>query len=563
MKTCLRLSSILMLAFLCCGFTRSSDGTVSGRRAINALMDSAEFTMDDNPEYADSLMNRIDSHSIKSKSQRARYALLYTATQYKCYKPFTSDSLIMEAVVYYSVRNNIDYRFLSYYYLGCVYTELGRFKEAALPLSNAEWLVDRIDNDYWKGLLYTQLGVIFKNGLEYKRAEEYSCKAVDCYTRAGKELHKLYALIDCGHNLIAMRDYAAADSILKEVEEGALSIGDSSLLRQSTNGRFSCCLFQDDMDKAKEMLNSVVMLNEKTSDSFYYLELMAGYYILAKDYSESELYLKRIQECNLSNNDSIYYYLRLYQLAKNKGESEAASLYLSKYTLLDKQYVLETLIEPLWEVQYDYFRTKTELESVKARNRITILVASVMVFLLLLLIILINNRNRKRETEIKINDYISTINDLTTQITVNQDKISKLNGKVREMLRLQFNHSDYLYTRYYEQIDDSKKAERFYRVVKTQLEGFTTPKNIVRIDELLDETFDGIMTKLTMSGLDIKDKDLLLLRFSLAGFSAKSIAALLDDTHLNINQRKKRMLDKIKAKTPQLAYELHIALNDR
>ena len=171
--------------------------------------------------------------------------------------------------------------------------------------------------------------------------------------------------------------------------------------------------------------------------------------------------------------------------------------------------------------------------------------------------------NKKRQTEERIREYISSINDLTTQISVNKDKISKLNDKVREMLRQEFNPSDYLYTRYYEQIDDSKKAERLFKVVKTQVEGFTNRKNIDHIDELLNETFDGIMNKVLSSGIDIKEKDLLLLRFVLAGFSSKSIAALLGDTHLNVNQRKKRLLDRIQIKDPKLMSELSIALNSK
>ena len=97
----------------------------------------------------------------------------------------------------------------------------------------------------------------------------------------------------------------------------------------------------------------------------------------------------------------------------------------------------------------------------------------------------------------------------------------------------------------------------------SELEITTNQKNISRIDELLDEAFDGIMTKLLSSGLEIKEKDLLLLRFALAGFSAKSIAAMLDDTHPNINQRKKRMLDKIQTNAPDLMEELRMALDYR
>ena len=131
------------------------------------------------------------------------------------------------------------------------------------------------------------------------------------------------------------------------------------------------------------------------------------------------------------------------------------------------------------------------------------------------------------------------------------------------MLRQQFNPSDFLYTRYYEQLDDSKKAERLYRIVKGQLDGFTSHKNISRIDVLLNEAFDGIMNKLSLSELDLREKDMLLIRLVLAGFSAKSIAAILDDSHQNISQRKKRLLDKIAQKAPLIMDDLRMALSSK
>ena len=66
---------------------------------------------------------------------------------------------------------------------------------------------------------------------------------------------------------------------------------------------------------------------------------------------------------------------------------------------------------------------------------------------------------------------------------------------------------------------------------------------------------------LKKSGLEIKEKDLLILRYVLTGFSAKSIAALLGETHLNVNQRKKRLLDRIQIQNPDLFNELHNILN--
>ena len=557
------MASILILAFFSISFTRLDDGMVRGRRAVNALMDSVEFSMDDHPSYADSLIKRIDPNSIRNKRQKARYALLYTAAEYKNYQPFTTDSLIMEAVSYYSHSQDIDYRFLSYYYLGCVYIEMDRLKDASVALAQAERLVDRIDNDYWKGLLYGRLGVVFFDTYDYCRSKDYFSKAESCFKNAGKEYHRLYALYNLSRTLINIDEYNDADSLLRIVEQMATDYGDSALEYECVFTRLSCLLNMNESDSVRALINQKGIDVYELPGSFCYYGILALYYNQINNYAKAELYMNEAEHFIQTMTDSIYWSYYNYLLYKNNGQIEEAFEFFRELYTLQMKDLRSYLNEPILSAQYDDYRSVTELESVKARNKITILVASIIIIVLIVFFINIYNRNKKREFENQISDYISTINELTTQISINQDKIGNLNAKVREMLRQQFNPSDYLYTRYYEQIDDNKKAERLYRVVKSQLDGFKNQKNLCRIDELLDEAFDGIMKKITSSGIEIKEKDLLLLRFVLAGFSAKSIAALLDDTHQNINQRKKRMLDKIQANAPDLMDELRIALNNR
>jgi DNA-binding NarL/FixJ family response regulator len=98
-------------------------------------------------------------------------------------------------------------------------------------------------------------------------------------------------------------------------------------------------------------------------------------------------------------------------------------------------------------------------------------------------------------------------------------------------------------------------------VVKSQIEDFTSPRSIERLDSLLNEAYSGIMNRLTSASLDLKERELMLLRLLLAGFSAKSTAAILKDSHLNISQRKKRLLDKIGKLSPSLLDELETVLN--
>lgn len=558
----LRMASILMLTFFVLSCNRPDDGMARGRKAITSLLDSIECIMDDDAVYADSLLKRIDSRFIKTRKQRARYALLYTAIEYKNDQVFASDSLIMEAVRYYSKRNNIDYRFLSYYYLGCVYYDLNRRVDASVAWAQAELLENRIDNDHWKGLLYSRLGVVFTDNCNYIRAKDYYTKAERCFDKVGKERHRLYALLNIGKSCFDNLDYSTADSVFDIVEKSAPAIKDSYLLNEALYMRFACYVYMGEPVLAAHFKEAHDLYNDSCS-YFGSLETLAMYYISVKDFQKAELYLDQARQCDLSVNDSIFLYYASAKLAKGKGKLEESLDYYIKYTSLENKEIRKDLTEPVHGAQYDKFRTIAELEAEKTRHKISLLVSSIIVFSLIILSILISSRNKRRQAENKIQDCLSTINNLTTQISVNKDKISTLNDKVREMIRNQFNHSDYLYTRYYEQIDDAKKAEHVYRVVQNQLKEFTNAKNLKHIDELLDEAFDGIMSKLLLSGLEFKEKDWLLLRFALAGFSAKSIAAILDETHQNINQRKKRMLDKIQIQAPKLMEELRIALNNR
>ena len=555
-----RLASIIALMLLLLSCSRPNDGMVRGNKAVNSILDSVESILDDDSHYADSLVRLIDPQSIKGKKLRARYALLYTATQYKEYQPFTSDSLIMEAVRYYSDKKNIDYRFLSYYYLGCVYLELSKISEASVAFAQAEFLVDKIDNDHWKGLLYLRLGFLNRSTCNYIQAREDFIKAEECFGREGRDYYILSAMLNEGQVNRIMTNFTSADSIFQIIERRTLALGDSTFHRYCLFNRLACLLHLSETDLATDLIEKNGLTVDESSNDFKSLLTMSHYYIETKNYAKAESLLDRAGQLCKNEDDSIYYYFFNYRLAYRKGDIDKAFYHYGEFTSIQNNSLRMILNHSVLEAQYNNYKTITELEQLKARNKIITLIASI---ILIILISSLTIHNKKRQAEERIRDYISSINDLTTQISVNKDKISKLNDKVREMLRQQFNPSDYLYTRYYEQLDDNKKAERLYRVVKNQMEGFTNRKNIDRIDELLNETFDGIMNKVLSSGIDIKEKDLLLLRFVLAGFSSKSIAALLGETHLNVNQRKKRLLDKIQIKDPKLMNELSIALNNK
>jgi tetratricopeptide (TPR) repeat protein len=125
-------------------------------------------------------------------STRAYYALLYTQAQDKNYIDEVNDSLISVAVDYYRNTDDTRHKFLSYYYKGRVLANAENYLDATTCYMEAEQLTDAVGDDYLVGLLYAELGRIYRLYYDYPKSLEAHQKAAECYERAGKIRHRNY-----------------------------------------------------------------------------------------------------------------------------------------------------------------------------------------------------------------------------------------------------------------------------------------------------------------------------------------------------------------------------------
>ena len=588
--------------YLFCSCTQFNDGKIHGFKAIDACMKEAELNLIEKPEYALSLMDSIDAYTLHGRERRAYYSLLYTEAQYYCGYSNMSDSLILSAIRFYTVHNDFERLFRSYYLLGYIYSELNRFSEAAVAFSQAEELVDRIDKDFLKGLLYMDMGFVFFNSYDFPRAESYAWKSVDYFERAGKDSYRIGVLNLIASCKIQMNELQEAINILDRCKEWASSVGRTKSLKHYSINRITCMILAKDTISLRTEVDSFLHEFGEPDSNPLDIGMFARYYIMTGDRSMARYYLDKAWD-KAAPGDSINLLYTESLLYEFKCELDSALCSYKHCIDIQNNKITKLLEQPLTGAQRDYYRTLSQLESVKARNRVILLILAFLIILFIVAFYSLYSRYKQRQADEKIRNYLFTIDELTAKESlsketikdlndilkdktaseiidketisnlnqrlfelsawdsINSGKINHLNSKVREMLRQQFIPSDYLFTRFYEQLDDNKKAERLYRVVKNQIDEFTSSSNIGRLDTLLNEAFGGIMDKLMSAGIGLQEKELLQLRFVMAGFSAKSIAAILSDSHQNITQRKKRLLDKIGKKAPDLLLELNTALN--
>lgn len=543
---------LLAVSLLEMGCSRVNDGMIRGSKAIDAVMDRVESVMDDNAALADSLIRLIDPLSVRGKENRARYAVLYTAAEYKNYQIIASDSLIMTAVRYYSISNNMEYRFLSNYYLGCVYVELRQYADASAAFANAEQLIGYIGNEHWKGLLYSMQGMVFSEANDYHRAEDYYTKAENCFKQAGREQHRLDAMLNIGKTWISMQKYKDADSIMRMVENQAALSGDTVLQKDCLYYMFSCMIYMNEPDSATSLLNNYGLIVDDSFTSVGYLEMMSLYFILVKDYDKSERFLNQAWNCASTDMDSVYLYYLSSMLAKNKGLTEEALDFFNRYTLLQNENMIEILGQPILSAQKEQYRIMAENELLKYRHARLTLILCFVIFLLIIVIVLVTYHYKKKRMKEQLYDSLAVVEELS-------GKIEDLKNQVRVQFRERHDLSNRLYSMYFDsESQDKITKQQLNMTINSLIKDYTAPDSVKKLDKLLNESYDGIMDRLTDPEIGLTDKEVELFRYSVAGLSSKAVSVIIKESPQNIYQIKSRLLKKVKRNSEELWNRLDV-----
>ena len=153
----------------------------------DALLNDVESYINEAPDSARRVLASVDSTSLRTKRLRARYSLLRTMAQDKCYDDITIPGLL-DAAAWFEHHGTPDERMKLWFYRGCIQLELNDENEAALAFSRAEAYADQVQDQHALGLLYLSIQNVYINVFNAARQVEYAEKAVDVFKRINDPL---------------------------------------------------------------------------------------------------------------------------------------------------------------------------------------------------------------------------------------------------------------------------------------------------------------------------------------------------------------------------------------
>ena len=354
---------------------------------VTDALTRAEALMNEHPDSAWTVLNAISPDEMGQNRTRARYALLYTQAQDKTYRDETNDSLISVAVDYYRDTDDVRCKFLSYYYKGRVYTNAKDYLNAMTCYMEAEQLVDTVGDDYLTGLLYAELGRIYRLYYDYPKSLESHHKAAECYERAGKIRHRNYMWLNQSSVFRNMNEYDESESLLRMVWKSGKEIEDSVLIRNSIGGLVMLCIEQNRMLEAKELYEQLVLVANVDFGSSSFMGKLAKMYVAERDFIRAKRCLETGWKRARNRTDSVGMYFSSSELLKAQGADDMAYRELMKGLSFQNDEAHQALQQPILTVQRDYLSEKLELEAYRLQMEKMLKLLSILLGSLLIVVV--------------------------------------------------------------------------------------------------------------------------------------------------------------------------------
>ena len=390
-------------------------------KPVTDALHRAEALMNEYPDSAWSVLNTLSPDAMGQSRTRAHYALLYTQAQDKTYRDETNDSLISVAVDYYRHTDDARRKFLSYYYKGRVSFNAKDYLTATSCYMEAEQLTDAVGDDYLTGLLYAELGRIYRLYYDYPKSLEAYQKAAECYERADKIRHRNYMWLNQTRIYRSMNENKESQDMLQTVLTLALENEDRMLIRNSLGDLIMLYVEQQEIEKADSLYKELLCFVDEDFGSSSYMVALTKMYLSIGNLAQAEYCLDKGWKRATNQVDSIALYVVSAELYSLQGQQERAYRELQKGMELQNQEARQALQQPVLTVQRDYLSERLDFEAYKLRTEKHLRILYILFFtLLLIVVVLFLSRKLKREKE----KARKTIDDLNREM-LQKDKESR------------------------------------------------------------------------------------------------------------------------------------------
>ena len=533
-----------------------------GSREWAGTLDEVESVIQERPDSALQRLRMLDPAQLGTKSQRARYSLLYAMALDKNYIDTTDVSVVMPAVEYYRKHGTADQKMKAWYYLGRIQYNADNLNAAAVSFAKAERVADGARDVQAKGLLYMAFSDIYNKTRNRTKEEEYVRKGINAFETIGDEKHGNLSSGRLAIIKFSAQEWHAADSLFKVGIDLAKEDTVAMSVFLSNYARMKVLQPEHDPYGAIELLKSLSQ-SYKRPLSLRDYGVWAYAASLTGDEQTCEIIEKQLRKLAEPQKTTIHNWL--YRIEKQRGNYEMALNHYIEANANNSRLVDSLLSDSVGQTLQNYYssevdNSKKETHIIKLKL-LLVLLGCCLFFLGAL--VYLKNKKKKREREVEqvirigaeSNKLLRKINeDLQGQLNLLKSNSEELESALEDLRKTfvstykdKFTAIGELCSAYMDLDNRVDKKDYIIRRVEHLISYISDDeKQHARFEQQINKDLNNIVKHLKADLGVIDKKESRFICYCIVGFEPEMIGSILGLSLSNVYTKKSRLREKIR-----------------
>ncbi len=468
--------------------------------------------------------------------------------------PMPGDSTLAVAARHYATSSDKNMQFLALYCTGRSFQLYRHDAKAMLKYTQAEHLIDEIENPAYAALLYTRLAQLYSNAFNYSRALDYYNNAQLHFRAAGTKRLEQNTLVNKAQTLIELKRYGEAENLLLDELAWGYENKDKEIVQSCVENLLQLYHRTGYHTKADWLLTSEYFTSCDTTAT---IDRTLAYLQAANNNVKiSNRYMRRAWEQSKSINDTLTNLMQMFDICKMREDYSNALSILENIHYIHDTIMRSALMQPALSAQRDYYRSQAELGDYRLTTTKRMAIVIVVSVLLMLCIAILVLRGRIQAKNIEIERYADIADEtskllhaksrdydnVATQLRSRDEQMQQMDRQIGVLFKKQFELLDELSGTFYETREIKKDKEAIYKQVRENIDGFMKNKRSVQqLEEIVDTYRGGAMQKLRSQLPQLGEQELRFMVFVYAGFSSKAISIFTQESVGNVYTKKSRI----------------------
>ena len=520
------------------------------------LMNGIETYIQTRPDSALAVLSQIDTSLLRQPKERAQFALLYAIALDKNYIDTTDIRVIRPAVEYYPKHGTAWQKMLTYYYEGRILFNAKSDAKAIISQMHALDNAMNTEPGRYLGLIYTAMADLSSRSYCWDETERYLTEAQQAFLKVKDSTAYYLAtekiIINRSNQGRKEEAIEMANSLIRKHIPSFL-LGDVLIQKAGMMVDTTKVDYHPALACYQQAFQNGGKPSKKQLARYAYSLGRCGYD------KEAEEVFKLLMGADESTASAAKPWKQA--LLADKGDFQNAYLILRESLDVQSETVNQLINQSLFRSQRDYFRVKEDEIVLRNKNQRLLIAFLILSFVLTATFLGMMVRRfirRVANKELEMERVSESMKQLLDERDVS---INGLRSQFKSIHNQRFKQLEEYYKDYEIARRSGASKDRLYDsllAIIRDIEGDTCGQR--HLDALIDQQFDGVMTRLHSECPNLQKRDYLLFSYTAACFDLSTIGMLLGNLSADaVHMRRYRLRNTLREiKPPSLEVFLDI-----